>query len=177
MRVFTAVNIENEKVLDKLEEMQKELDYGFNKVKPGKMHLTLQFFKNVDRNELEEIKTGLNKIEMEPFKLKIKGVGVFPSKDYVRVVWAGIESEEVFELKNQVSKHSVEEDNDHKFHPHITLSRVKNIARRDKKDFRRKLEKLEDEEIAQTTVKSVKLFKSKHTGKAMVYSVLEEKEL
>lgn len=177
MRVFTAVDIEDDKVLDELEELQQELDYGFNKVKPGKMHLTLQFFKNVDQEELEEIKSGLYNIEVEPFKMKIKGAGVFPSKDYVRVVWAGVESEEVFELKNQVSDHSVEEDNGHDFHPHITLARVKNIGRRDKKDFRRKLEKLEGKEIAEAAVDSVKLFESRHTGSDTVYNVLEERKL
>ena len=177
MHVFTAIDIQNQKTLNKLEKLQTELDYNFNKVKPEKMHITLQFFQNVNQDEVEEIKSGLQKISLEPFQIKIEGVGVFPSKDHIRVIWTGIESEKIFELKNQVSRHSVEEDNGHEFHPHITLARVQNISKRHRKEFRQKLEKLEDKPIGETTVNSVKLFKSMQAGNGTKYQVLEEKKL
>lgn len=177
MRVFTAADIENPKTLQKLKDLQEETDYGFNKVKPEKMHLTLQFFQEIDQEEVEEIKKGLANVETEPFEMKIKGVGVFPSRDHVRVVWAGIESEKIFELKKQVSNHEVEEDNNHNFHPHITLSRVRKISRNHKKEFRQKLEELENTEIGKVEVNSVKLFESVQTGNGTRYKVLEEKKL
>jgi 2'-5' RNA ligase len=177
MRVFTAVDIEDQELLEKLERLQEQLDYGFNNVKKEKMHLTLQFFQDVDREQVQLIGEALENIELEPFKLKVKGTGVFPSKSNPRVIWAGVGSEEVFELKKQVSNHRVPEDNGHDFHPHITLSRVKKVPRGSRKEFRQKLEEFEDREIGETQVDSVEMFESVHNGKSTDYNVLKEKEL
>jgi len=116
-------------------------------------------------------------VDLQPFQLKIKGVGVFPSKKHVRVVWAGVESDKIFELKKQVSNHSVSEDNGHEFHPHITLARVQNISRTDKKKFRKKLETLENQSLGTTTVDRIKLFESIHNGQNTEYKTLEEVKL
>jgi len=177
MRIFTAIDIENHQALEKLEKVQDEVSYGFNKVDLGKMHLTLQFFQDINQEEVEEIKKGLKQAKLESFKMKVEGVGVFPSRKHVRVVWAGIESEKIFELNEQVSNHMVPDSNDHEFHPHITLARVNGIDRTEKKDFRQKLEKLENKEITQINVNKIKLFESVHNGKNTEYKVLEEENL
>ena len=177
MRIFTAIDIENQEALEKLEKVQGEVSYGFNKVKPEKMHLTLQFFQNINQEEVEKIKKGLKQAKLESFKMKVKGVGVFPSRKHVRVVWAGIESEKIFDLKEQVSNHSVPDSNDHEFHPHITLARVNGIDRTEKKYFRQKLEKLENREITEINVNKIKLFESIHNGKNTEYRVIEEEKL
>lgn len=177
MRVFTAVDIEDRELLEKLELLQEQLDYGFNNVKKEKMHLTFQFFQDIDREQVQLISKAMENIELEPFKLRVEGTGVFPSKGNPRVIWAGVTSEEVFELKKQVSNHRVPEDNGHDFHPHITLSRVKNVPRGSRKEFRQKLEKFEDREIGETKVDSVKMFESVHNGKSTDYNVLKEKKL
>lgn len=177
MRVFTAVDIEDREVLLELEKLQRKLDFGFNLVEGKKMHLTLQFFQDIEDEEVEEIVEALKESEVEPFQLKLKGAGVFPSKDYIRVVWAGAESEKIFELQEQASKHSVEEDNDHDFHPHLTLARVDKVPARKKKDFLETLEDVEEEIIGRLEVDSVKVFESVPTGNGNRYRVLEEVEL
>jgi len=177
MRAFTAVDIENPETLRKLQKVQEEINYGFNKTIPEKMHLTLQFFQDIGPEQVEEVEKGMQNIDLEPFEMQIKGVGVFPSRKHVRVVWAGIESEKIFELKNQVSNHSVPEDNDHDFLPHITLARVNGISRTEEKNFRQKLEELKEKNIAKLKVDSVKLFESVHNEINTEYRVLGEKKL
>ncbi len=177
MRAFTAVDIEDREILLKLQELQDELDFGFNLVEPEKMHITLEFFQDIDEEAAEEIIQAMKQVEIDPFTLEVEGAGVFPSKDYIRVVWTGVESEEVFSLKKQVSQHSIESDNDHDFHPHVTLARVKRISRMHKKDFREKLEELEGEEIGTLEVDSIKLFESVRTGNGTEYRLLEEEKL
>jgi 2'-5' RNA ligase len=177
MRAFTAVDIQDREVLLELEKIRDELDHGFNKVPTEKMHITLQFFRDVGEEEAEQIIDAMKDTDTEPFSLKLRGVGVFPSKDHIRVVWAGAESDEIHGLKQQVSEHEVEPDNNHDFHPHITLARVDSISRTEKQDFRKKLEELEDREIGKLEVDSVKLFESVQTGNGTEYRELEEIKL
>jgi 2'-5' RNA ligase len=174
MRAFTAVDIEDREILLKLKEISDELDYGFNQVKPEKMHITLQFFQEITDKETDKVIEAMKNTDLNPFILTIKGAGVFPSKDHIRVVWAGIQSEEIFELKKQVSDHSVESDNDHEFLPHITLARVNNISRRDKKEFRKKLDQLQNKNIGKLRVEEVKLFESVRKSNGVKYRTLEK---
>ncbi|MFB6100837.1 MAG: RNA 2',3'-cyclic phosphodiesterase [Candidatus Nanohalobium sp.] len=177
MRAFTAVDIEDTGIKLELEKLQRKLDFGFNLVKSEKMHITLQFFQEIEDEEAEEIIAAIKETDIEPFKLEIRGAGVFPSKDHLRVVWAGVESEEIYELKEQVSDHSVESSNNHDFHPHVTLARVDSVSARHRKQFRETLEDVEDEVIGKIEVDSVKLFESIRTGNGTEYRELEEVEL
>ena len=177
MRAFTAVDIEDAEILNELQKLQKELDFGFNLVSPEKMHITLQFFRDIDEEEAEQIIKAMKKTDTRPFSLNVHGAGVFPSKDYIRVVWAGIESDEIHALKQQVSRHDVDPDNNHEFRPHITLARVDRISRTEKQDFRKKLEEIKDKKIGELEVNSVKLFESIHTGNSTEYRQLKEVKL
>jgi 2'-5' RNA ligase len=177
MRVFTAVDVEDEQLLDRLEDLREFLDFGFNPVSRQKMHLTLQFFQDIDEEEVEEIKEALQGMDISRFEAEVKGTGVFPSKDRVRVVWAGVDSEKIFDLKQQASQHRVEEDSKHDFHPHITLSRVNKISRTLKGEFRKRLEARKDQKHGTLKVDSVKVFESVHTGSRTDYRLLEEVSL
>ena len=61
-------------------------------VKPENIHLTLIFLGDVEENLIEDIKTKVNEVvrEMKSFKIRLKGVGVFPSLKRPRVVWVGL---------------------------------------------------------------------------------------
>lgn len=176
-RVFSAVNITDPEILNRLEELRNTLDLGFKPVSREKMHLTLQFFSDVSEDEVEEIEAAMKSLDIKPFKLKISGIGVFPSKDYMRVLWAGVRSEKIHELKKQVSNHSVPENNNHDFHPHITLLRVENILEEEKNKLRRVLKEFEDEEIGEVTVDSVSLFETVLSPEGSKYKKIYEAKL
>jgi 2'-5' RNA ligase len=176
-RVFSAVEIEDEKVLQRLEDIRDVLNLGFSKVPGKKMHITLQFFEDIDEDEIEKVKETLENIQKQPFRIEIRGVGAFPSEDYIRVVWAGIRSHEIFELQKQAKVHEVPSDDRHEFKPHITLLRVKDISPEKKKKLKRMIEEHKDEKFAEVDVESVKLFESKITGNGSKYEELAEVNL
>ncbi|MFB6292242.1 MAG: RNA 2',3'-cyclic phosphodiesterase [Candidatus Nanohaloarchaea archaeon] len=176
-RVFSAVDIEDESLLKELEQVRDALDLGFNPVNRSKMHVTLEFFEDIGQEEIDRLKKAMGSIELEPFKADIKGVGVFPDRDYIRVVWAGMESRDIYELYDQVSRHGVEPSNDHDFTPHVTLMRVKNLSPQKKRKVQKSLREFQDHFFGTLEVDSVKLFESRLTGKGSEYQMLHEEKL
>ncbi|MFB6181026.1 MAG: RNA 2',3'-cyclic phosphodiesterase [Candidatus Nanohalobium sp.] len=176
-RAFSAIDIEDSETLAKLEEIRDALNLGFKPVKKQKMHITLQFFKNLNSEELEEVKKGLENIEVKPFKAGIEGLGAFPSKDFIRVLWAGVENPLLYRLQEEVSNHTVESDNNHEFRPHITLLRVEDMSPGQKRKVQKTLENYEDARIGEIKVEKVKLFESRLKPEGTRYVKLAEKEL
>lgn len=176
-RVFTAVDIEGEELLNELRRVRERLDLGFKPVSREKMHVTLEFFRDVDTQEIDEIRDSMENTSLEPFRASVKGVGAFPSRDYIRVVWAGIEDGRFHELYDQVSGHGVESSNDHDFTPHITLMRVENVSPGKKKKLEKTLEEFREHRFGPLEVNRVKLLESELTGSGPRYSVLDEVEL
>ena len=176
-RVFSAVEIEDENTLETLKQIRNETDHGFRPVPEEKMHITLQFFKDANQEEVDEIKQALQDTDIEPFKAEIKGLSAFPSEDYIKVVWAGLEAEEMHELKKQVSQHEVEAEEHEEFRPHITLHRVESINPEEKEELQKAFEKYRDKVIAEITVDKVKLFESHVEEEGPRYELLEEVEL
>lgn len=177
MRIFSAVNIENEELISELERVRDIIDLGFNTVPGDKMHITLQFFEDLQGVELEEVKDAVEAVSMQPFTAEIRGIGTFPSKDYIRVVWAGAESEKFEELHQQVSSHPIKENNDHDFHPHVTLARVKNVSPSKKRKLQKILEEFSKHRFGTLKVDNVKLFKSQLTSNGSQYELIHEEEL
>lgn len=175
-RVFSAVDIEDEKLLDRLEDIRETLNLGFNPVEREKMHITLEFFKNVSKDEIRLIKKALDNIDLDSFRADVKNIGVFPSEDHVRVVWAGISSKKFQDLYNQVSDHDVDSDNNYEFQPHVTLVRVRSPSKEQKKKLKRTVREFRQQEFGKVKVNKVKLFKSHLDGKNK-YKQLYKKEL
>ncbi len=171
MRLFIAVTLPKE-VKEYLSTVQDKLPpRGINKVKS--MHLTLKFLGEVDEKKVDGIKKKLAKIKFPKFTAKLEGTGVFPTDSYIRVAWVGLEPMDRFiEIQQKIDK-ALEDDFDYdvKFHPHITLARVKFLE--NKKEFKDKIAniKIEPKEFE---VSSFKLFESVLTKKGPVYEVLEE---
>jgi 2'-5' RNA ligase len=178
LRAFSAVEITDEMVLDELERVRESMDLGFSPVDRERMHLTLQFFKSVDSTEVSEITSALETIDMGSFSVKMSGIGAFPSREHIRVVWAGFkEEEELRKLKKQVSDHEVEEDNGNEFKPHVTLMRVRDVSREKKRKLQRMLKDYSDHSFGKVEVNSVKLFESRRTPHGTRYREMFKKEL
>lgn len=176
-RIFSAVDVDEKEILNRLVEIRDTLDLEFKTVPEHKMHITLQFFRDIDEKEIEEVKKAMEKTSLEPFKVELKKIGVFPSRDYIRVVWAGAKADELHKLYSQVSEHSISPDNNYDFRPHITLMRVENISQEHKKKLRRMIREYENEFFGELKVNTVKLFESNLTPQGSKYELLEEKQL
>jgi len=136
-------------------------------------HLTLKFLGEVDESWLEAIKTSLNKVSFTPFTAFLTGIGFFPNEKNIKVIWLGFDqSEKIIELQKNIDKslrHILKPDN--RFHPHITLARVKLI--KDREMFLAKISQINTEE-KQLEAVSFRLIKSTLTPEGLVYEVLAE---
>lgn len=176
MRLFIAFDISKEAETEvvRAQDDLKKADAKLSLVK--EFHLTLKFLGEVDEKKLDELKERLKKVSFEPFYAHLGNTGVFPSEDYVRVVWIGIEpKDKISELQQKIEdclEGMFEEDT--RFHPHLTLARVKFV--KDKKAFMEKLKSVRAEKRS-FKVESFKLMKSTLTPEGPVYEVLEEYKL
>ena len=170
MRLFIAIDFNELKYY--FMELQKQLPNNarLSLVKP--FHLTLKFLGEVQPDNIDEIIEILRTIKFEPFAVFTDSVGIFPTENYIRVVWIGLKPEEkVLELQKQIDeslKGLFRKEKD--FKAHITLCRVKYPE--DKKLFLEQINniKVENEGIE---IKDFRLVKSTLTPKGPVYEDLE----
>lgn len=136
IRTFIAIDIP-ENIKEKIFEVEKELikscGEGVKWEGKEKFHITLKFLGDVNENAIDSIYNVLseNLNGFGRFPLIYKGLGCFPDLKRPRVIWVGCEdpSGKLSELQKIVEKKMSElgfEKEDKKYHPHITLGRVKN---------------------------------------------------
>jgi RNA 2',3'-cyclic 3'-phosphodiesterase len=125
------------------------------------MHLTMSFLGQIEAEEEARLCTALTEVRVAPFFLPVAGVGVFGG-DRPTVVWAGVGRghPHLFALhkhiQDAVLRAGLEPDL-RSFHPHVTLGRVKNLARHELKAF---LSKYAQVEFDFVRVESFTLFSS-----------------
>ncbi|WP_137290985.1 RNA 2',3'-cyclic phosphodiesterase [Natronorubrum halophilum] len=113
---------------------------GLTFTDPEQAHVTLKFLGDVDEDglpELErELEAAVKDADVDPFTARFGGLGVFPSLDYIRVVWLGVEDggEELTRLHEATEKRTTEmgfEAESHDFTPHVTLARMEHAGGKD----------------------------------------------
>lgn len=129
-RIFLALRL-NEIAISLLKNLGGTVP-GARPVPTDQIHLTLRFIGEVDGSLFKDIRERLLDIESPGVTLHIRGVGHFPPRGVPKVLWAGIEpSSGLMMLRNRVNsllrQCGVEPDT-RKFHPHITLARLKNTS-------------------------------------------------
>ena len=173
MRAFIAIEMPKE-IKEILLEAQKQINTEKAKIRPAKaFHLTLKFLGEVEEKKIEDMKSALKEIKFEKFNTALTEIGVFPNESYIRVVWAGLD-----DSKGKIKKLQQEIDEkfqklgfkkDTRFHPHVTLARVKFV--KDKQDFIKDLREIKiKKESFQIT--EFKLVKSILTPEGLVYEDL-----
>ena len=134
-RTFIAIPIP-ESIGPRLERKQAELTPevpGCRWTAGSPFHLTLAFLGDVRNRDLNELCRAVA-AAAEPFErveLTLKGVGAFPSPQKPRVVWAGVTAMDInhlLDLRKAVAQAATQagyRPDDLRFHPHITLGRIK----------------------------------------------------
>ena len=89
MRAFLAIDLPDH-LVDKMVELQQELkDPCIKPIERQNIHLTVNFLGEVSEGEIKEIVDKLRAAKLEKTEISVKGIGVFPSQEYVRVIWIG----------------------------------------------------------------------------------------
>ncbi len=180
MRVFIAVDVDQPEMVQSLRALEEELSslrVPMKLVEPENLHITIRFIGEVSDFIVGEIRSKvLPSLRFKPFKLRLAGLGAFPSPSNARVIWVGITEgfEELKAIREQVDKGlkdlglRLEEE---EFVPHITLARLKERGSPAVLKF---LMERSNYEIGEMTVTSVRLKKSTLTPRGPIYETLAE---
>lgn len=169
MRLFIAIDFNELK--DYFIELQNQLPKNAKLSFTRTFHITLKFLGEVQPDKVETIIGSLKNIKFEPFSAFLDSIGIFPTENYIRVVWVGLNPEDkVLELQKNIDeslKTLFKKEKD--FKAHITLARVKYPE--DKKTFVEQLKNIRVEN-KKIDIKDFRLIKSTLTPKGPIYDDL-----
>ena len=181
IRSFLAIALP-ETIHKRIEDVQGDLKSSHADVRwvsPGKIHLTLKFFGNIEETVIEPIVKAVEgpARAVSPFPLKVKGIGTFPHWKSPRVIWIGLidEGDNLVPLQKQVEAELQRigfDPEGRAFQPHLTLGRVNSA--RGKEALVQAMERYREEEFGEFEVPKVVLFKSDLKPTGPIYTPLRE---
>jgi 2'-5' RNA ligase len=179
MRLFVAIDLPDRLASDVAAAQDRFGDpESLRFTDPQQAHITLWFLGSVDDDRVDRVTdavaAAVDEASVEPFELAVGGFGVFPSLDYISVVWTGVR-QGVTELtrlhdclETQLTPLGFEPD-DHTFTPHVTLARMDDA--RAKATVQRVVRE-EDPTIGSFRVDDVRLRRSELTADGPEYSTV-----
>jgi len=179
VRVFIAIGLESS-IKEKIARIQTRLKVTQDKIKwvePSSIHLTLKFLGEIEEEKLEKVHqiTGELGERVSPFKIEVKGMGVFPGFSSPRVIWieARDTSGELEELAARLEEALVREGfvrEKRKWKAHLTLGRVKSLKERER--LRELIQKEMETEAGKMEVRDITIMQSQLTPKGAIYTSL-----
>ncbi|WP_339105179.1 RNA 2',3'-cyclic phosphodiesterase [Haloterrigena salinisoli] len=180
MRLFVSVDLPDD-LAEPVADLQAEFEdaSGLNFTDPEQAHITLKFLGEVTEDRLptleRELEAAVADADVDPVPVRYGGLGVFPSLDYISVVWFGTETggEELTRLHEAIEERTTAmgfEAESHDFTPHVTLARMEHAGGKDRVQ---ELVRERDPTIGETTVDEVRLTESTLTDSGPVYSTVE----
>jgi 2'-5' RNA ligase len=178
VRAFLSIDIDDQSLLTHIEQIQQRLNPKAAKMKLVEIenvHFTLRFLGDTKLDKISQIREHLEKIEVEPFEIRVAGVGAFPNKRRPRVIWIGVseKGQQVCDLKLEID--SLLQDvgyqaEKRKYTPHATIARVRHV--KDSSRIADNLETLVNEPIGVMTVSGFTMKKSTLTPTGPIYETL-----
>jgi 2'-5' RNA ligase len=180
IRSFIAFDLKSESVLNRISEVQRlliETGADLKLVETRNIHITVRFLGEISLGTVEKVFETMKKIQFKPFIIQIHSLGVFPSLNYPRVVWAGMtlgveQLKSIFSnLEPQIRALGFEPD-DHGFSPHLTIARVRSGL--NKQRLVELVTKKADYDFGSIKADCLRLKKSQLSPKGPTYSTLKE---
>ncbi len=99
---------------------------------PDNIHLTLKFLGDVEVERVATVSSAVAAAvsSIEPFKIRVEGVGAFPPRGAPRVLWIGVNDLEGrlaqlhARIEDRFAKAGFAKES-RQFHPHLTLARLR----------------------------------------------------
>lgn len=125
-RLFIAIDLPKP-LCWRLSQLVADPPRGVRPVHPAQLHLTLHFLGDVEDDVCAMLRDALSGVLGEPFRLSIRGTGVFPPRGRPSVLWAGVDdSEPLVALHSAIGEVLVScglELDRRPYVPHVTLAR------------------------------------------------------
>jgi len=134
VRTFIAVELSSEvrRRLAAAQERLRRAPCAVKWVKPALMHITLKFLGEIAETAVPEIEAVLASAAREaggPFDLAVTGLGAFPQRGALRVLWAGVRDEgQLLRVHRRLDEGlaALGIARDHRpYSPHLTIGRVR----------------------------------------------------
>lgn len=184
-RLFAALDIPPKAVEEAMifQKLMKKAGIFAKWVPFENMHLTLKFIGETDPENISLIKETINEIcgDFAPFRLIIKGAGVFPNAHRPAVAWSGLEGETelVMKLARLIDKNlyeKIEIKRETKgFKPHLTVARFKTKINENKISLI--IDEISELEPFSFVGDKVTLYQSHLTREGAKYTALESFQL
>lgn len=182
IRAFLAIDVDEDlkaRMYGIIKEFKK-IDANIKYVDLENMHLTLKFFGDIDTEGIDLLSSRIAQVVegFDSFTIKIKGCGAFPNTNRIKVIWFGLDEDElVRRLHDELDKQFVELgfDKDKKFSSHLTIGRMKTAKGKNK--VKSKIDEFREVEIGEMSIDRIILKKSTLTPHGPIYDDLEIFEL
>jgi len=180
MRLFVSVDLPTS-LREPIAALQAEFAAatGLDFVDPADAHLTVKFLGEVPATEYDALVEALERAvataNVAPFDATFEGLGVFPSLEYVRVLWLGVGTgeRELATLHDAVERETTAlgyDPEEHAFTPHVTLARMSHAGG---KDLVRELVGERRPPVGTVRVTELRLTESTLTSEGSVYETAE----
>lgn len=138
MRLFVSVDLPD-RLAEPIAELQADFKgaSGLDFTDPDQAHVTMKFLGETDPGRVDDIADALDRAvdaaNVDPFEATFEGLGVFPSLDYINVLWLGVTdgAAPFVDLQAPIEEQLVDrgfEPEDHDFTPHVTLARMQHAG-------------------------------------------------
>ena len=133
-RLFLSIDLP-ETLAEEVAAVQDQLEDagGLRFVDPAQAHVTLKFLGDVEESRVSDVEAAveaaLDRVDVEAFDAAVADLGVFPSLEYISVVWLGVRDggEEMTRLHEAIERETTAvgfDPEDHSFTPHVTIARM-----------------------------------------------------
>ena len=161
------------------EKLKREISGRLSWTRPQGQHLTLKFFGDISKEDINNVCAAVQKrvVAEQKLNLKVEKLGVFPDARRPRVLWCGVtgDVEKLITLQKKldgdfaVFGFPVE---DRSFKAHLTLARIKDS--RDMTGMNEALKKYDSFKAGEFIADKLFLFQSNLTPQGAVYTKLAE---
>lgn len=176
-RAFLAVDLDGGLRADKVLTELRTSGADLRLVDARNLHITIKFLGDTEESRIPDVRGAMEESvrSIAPFELIFRGLGVFPNRNRIRVVWIGLEGAEPLSLiarrlDESLSRIGFGKEGD--FSPHLTVARVKSPRNRDR--LAGILDERADEDLGKMTVGRIALKKSVLSSAGPTYTTVEE---
>jgi len=179
MRLFVSIDLDGlGGAVTRAQEPFSGID-GLRLVDPDRAHVTLKFLGDTLAGRLPDVEAALSgAVEasgVEPFEARFGGLGVFPDREYISVVWMGVREggEAMTRLHEAIETRLTDagfDPEDHEFTPHATVARMDHAGGKERV---RDVVENRDPDVGTLRVEEIRLTESELTADGPEYSTVE----
>lgn len=176
-RGFIAVDIPVTKQLLSFEKALAATSAKLKIVAPENIHVTLKFLGDTPLTQIDHIESAMKEAvkTATPHKVILRGTGVFPNENYIKVIWIGLQHAEAIsgiatKLNRDLTCLGFKKEK-RAFSAHLTIARMKSAQ--GKEEIISLIRDYDDVTFAEIPIQNIMLKKSTLTPQGPIYETVK----